>query len=128
LRAAGQTLLKTTADGEIILIPQPSDDPNDPLNWSQWWKNSVMGILGILVAVTISQGSMIVPGLPLLSIKYHESMNTVTASLLGGHQFAAGAGMFVVSALASIYGKRVFFVVGMLALFLTSIWGWRAGV
>jgi hypothetical protein len=24
--------LKTTADGAIILIPQPSDDPEDPLN------------------------------------------------------------------------------------------------
>jgi hypothetical protein len=24
--------LKTTADGSIILIPQPSDDPADPLN------------------------------------------------------------------------------------------------
>jgi hypothetical protein len=118
--------LKT--DGDMILIPQPSDDPNDPLNWSETWKNSVMGILGLLVAITISQGSMITPGLPLLALKYHTSMNTVSTSLLGGHQFAAGAGMFIVSAAATIYGKRAFFVCGMFALFLTSIWGWKAGV
>jgi hypothetical protein len=26
--------LKTTRDGRIVLIPQPSDNPADPLNWS----------------------------------------------------------------------------------------------
>ena len=25
----------------IVLVPQPSDDPNDPLNWPQWRKNMV---------------------------------------------------------------------------------------
>ncbi|KAH0843811.1 MFS transporter [Fonsecaea pedrosoi] len=29
--------LKLAADGHTVLIPQPSDDPNDPLNWS-WFK------------------------------------------------------------------------------------------
>jgi hypothetical protein len=25
--------VKTAADGKTVLIPQPTDDPNDPLNW-----------------------------------------------------------------------------------------------
>ena len=25
----------------IVLVPQPSDDPNDPLNWPAWKKHSV---------------------------------------------------------------------------------------
>ena len=25
----------------IVLVPQPSDDPNDPLNWPQWKKHTV---------------------------------------------------------------------------------------
>jgi hypothetical protein len=25
----------------IVLVPQPSDDPNDPLNWPQWKKHLV---------------------------------------------------------------------------------------
>jgi hypothetical protein len=33
--------LKTTQDGKTILIPQPSDDPNDPLNWTWLKKNTV---------------------------------------------------------------------------------------
>ncbi len=25
----------------IVLVPQPTDDPNDPLNWPQWRKHMV---------------------------------------------------------------------------------------
>lgn len=34
--------LKTTKDGSIILIPQPSADPNDPLNWSKTKKMVIL--------------------------------------------------------------------------------------
>lgn len=37
--------LKTSTDGRIILIPQPSDDPNDPLNWSQTKKNVILFVV-----------------------------------------------------------------------------------
>jgi hypothetical protein len=40
--------IKTTKDGKTALIPQPSDDPRDPLNWSWGKKHSV------LVALTFS--------------------------------------------------------------------------
>ncbi|KAK6380303.1 hypothetical protein LTS17_005492 [Exophiala oligosperma] len=28
--------------GKSVLVPQPSDDPSDPLNWSVWWKMVIM--------------------------------------------------------------------------------------
>src|SRR5579859_524348 len=31
---------KDKANTDIILIPQPSDNPNDPLNWPIWKKNA----------------------------------------------------------------------------------------
>lgn len=37
--------LKTTADGQTILIPQPSDSPNDPLNWTQFRKHLILIII-----------------------------------------------------------------------------------
>jgi hypothetical protein len=37
--------LKTSSDGRTILIPQPSDDPNDPLNWSQAKKNVILCVV-----------------------------------------------------------------------------------
>ena len=34
--------LKTAKDGRTILVPQPSDDRNDPLNWTSWKKHAVL--------------------------------------------------------------------------------------
>jgi hypothetical protein len=31
----------TGRDFHIILVPQPSDDPNDPLNWPTWQKDVI---------------------------------------------------------------------------------------
>lgn len=31
-------LLKHDASGQIVLVPQPSDSPNDPYNWPRWKK------------------------------------------------------------------------------------------
>jgi len=30
--------LKYDRTGQVILVPQPSDSPNDPLNWPRWKK------------------------------------------------------------------------------------------
>lgn len=32
------SILKHNASGEIVLVPQPSDSPNDPYNWPRWKK------------------------------------------------------------------------------------------
>jgi hypothetical protein len=38
----GTSNLKTAKDGVTVLIPQPSDDPLDPLNWSWGRKHKVL--------------------------------------------------------------------------------------
>ena len=40
--------LKKTADGRIALIPQPSDSPDDPLNWSPAKKAITLAIVGFI--------------------------------------------------------------------------------
>lgn len=32
-------------NSHIVLVPQPSDDPNDPLNWPRWKKHLTYGVL-----------------------------------------------------------------------------------
>lgn len=34
-------LLKHDVTGQIVLVPQPSDSPNDPYNWPRWKKEMV---------------------------------------------------------------------------------------
>jgi hypothetical protein len=35
----------TGSDAHIVLSPQPSEDPNDPLNWPKWKKELIVAIL-----------------------------------------------------------------------------------
>ena len=35
----------TGKDSHIVLSPQPSEDPNDPLNWPKWKKDVITVIL-----------------------------------------------------------------------------------
>lgn len=37
--------LKSSSDGHIVLIPQPSENPKDPLNWSSNKKHVVLFII-----------------------------------------------------------------------------------
>lgn len=40
-----------------VLVPQPSDDPNDPLNWSPWWKTACITAAAM---ATFTQGFVVV--------------------------------------------------------------------
>jgi hypothetical protein len=43
--------LKNKSNSDIVLIPQPSDDPNDPLNWPYWKKTAAFIPISILATV-----------------------------------------------------------------------------
>lgn len=40
-------LLKHDTTGQIVLVPQPSDSPNDPFNWPRWKKEMVCKSLSL---------------------------------------------------------------------------------
>ena len=44
-RLSQNDAIKLSRDERTILIPQPSDDPNDPLNWSQYRKNLILALV-----------------------------------------------------------------------------------
>ena len=45
--------VKSATHSENVLVPQPSNDPHDPLNWSSFWKFST---LTCATACTFTQG------------------------------------------------------------------------
>ncbi|KAJ6782515.1 hypothetical protein PWT90_01660 [Aphanocladium album] len=47
----GNVRLRTQENDQIILIPTPSSDPNDPLNWSQWRKKYIAVVLCVAMAM-----------------------------------------------------------------------------
>lgn len=50
------TNVKTTKDGKIALIPQPSDDPLDPLNWS--WTRKHLVLLSLFTPALLTDFGM----------------------------------------------------------------------
>lgn len=47
--SAGRTHLKN--NGELVLSPQPSEDPMDPLNWPSWRKFTVLLLMSLYAAI-----------------------------------------------------------------------------
>ncbi len=47
LVADGQSL-QTAQDGKTVLIPQPSSDPNDPLNWNPLKKQVILLVITVV--------------------------------------------------------------------------------
>lgn len=112
--------------GDIILQPQPSDSPNDPLNWSRTWKESIMVILAFSSGITTALGPMVTPGLHVVAAKYNVSLDMVSSLLIGFLAFWIGFTTFFTAAGANIWGKRPFFVISTVVLLVTNVWGYFA--
>lgn len=55
----------TGRNSHIVLAPQPSEDPNDPLNWSPLKKNLILGVIffGVIVHGVIPVHGFLASGL-----------------------------------------------------------------
>lgn len=110
-------------NAHVVLAPQPSEDPNDPLNWSSMKKLTIMLIVGfgtILNAATVS--GLLNAALFTLSLDFGVSIGSIT--IISGYQLlVAGATGPFVSALSRKYGKRPVFLFSSLMALIGSICG-----
>ncbi|KAH6698503.1 serine/threonine kinase 16 [Leptodontidium sp. MPI-SDFR-AT-0119] len=113
----------TGPNAHIVLVPQPSDDPNDPLNWPQWKKRTALGVtvMGeILYGAVVS--AMLNPAFYALS---YELNTTVTDMVLTtGYQclVTAVTAPFY-SAISRKWGSRPLFLGGCLIMVVAQIVG-----
>ncbi|RDW77118.1 transmembrane transport [Coleophoma cylindrospora] len=112
--------------GGVVLVPQPSDSPNDPLNWSGARKDVIMVLLAFTSGVTTSLGPMINPGLVVIAQKFNVSIGLVSQFIIGLLAFWTGAATFFTAAGASVWGKRPMFVISAVILLATNVWGFFA--
>ena len=98
---AAHNLKKGTGrNSHIILAPQPSDDPNDPLNWPLWQRDLNMGIIfmgALLFACVMTP--MISAGTAVIAVNLGVSIAKV--SQLSGYQLLVAAALGF-SALANL--------------------------
>ncbi|KAJ9628837.1 hypothetical protein H2203_002740 [Taxawa tesnikishii (nom. ined.)] len=106
----------------ILLVPQPSDSPNDPLNWPLWKKDLILFIVGFVSSVVGAYGPMLGPGFVSISQELGISINTLsqsTAWLI----LTLGLIVFLVNPVAKIWGKRPVYILSVIIMFVVSIWG-----
>ncbi|KAI5920801.1 major facilitator superfamily transporter [Camillea tinctor] len=105
----------------VILNPQPSDDPNDPLNWPLWRRDLITFILSLTAVFATALGPILAANTLTLSVWFR--LNFTYIALLTGY-FLLGvgiAGFFCVPS-GRIWGKRHLFIFGTCILVATSAW------
>lgn len=110
-------------DSHIILAPQPSEDPNDPLNWSQFSKDFALTVLcfgAVINAAT--QGPLLSAGTVTIAMEFGTSI-TAVAQISGYYLLVVGATGPFVSAFATKFGKRPVFVFSSLMGIIGAIVG-----
>jgi Major Facilitator Superfamily len=113
--------LKRARDGRTILLPQPSSDPNDPLNWTTTKKHVILIIIS-MAAFLPDYGSATgaVTLLPQAAI-WNMTADHVNHSQVG-NVFMLGAGGVVVVALSAYFGRLPILFYFLVLATATAIW------
>ncbi|KAK3389503.1 major facilitator superfamily domain-containing protein [Podospora didyma] len=110
----------------IILVPQPSDDPNDPLNWPLWKRDLITFILSMTAIFATALGPILAANTITMVIWYPALFSDV-AKLTGWYLLGVGIGGFIFVPSGRIWGKRHLFVTGTVLLVITSAWAGGSG-
>ncbi|KAH0538816.1 hypothetical protein FGG08_004592 [Glutinoglossum americanum] len=112
---------KKTANGQIILDPQPDDSLNDPLNWPVWRRNTALLSLGWHCLVGGGMTPILAAGFKNVAKTYHVTIPQV-ALTTGLYMMGLGVGSVVSSPTAILYGKRPVYLIGTLAFLFSAVW------
>ncbi|KAI6552171.1 hypothetical protein MCOR03_008525 [Pyricularia oryzae] len=102
---------------DVILVPQPTDSPNDPLNVEM-----VLLIVAMSAAVVGAYGPMLSPGFVQVSSDLGitvQMLSEATAWLI----LSIGLSLFLTNPLAKIIGRRPIYIGAIAIMFATSVWG-----
>ncbi|KAI1499888.1 major facilitator superfamily domain-containing protein [Biscogniauxia marginata] len=106
----------------IILAPQPSDSPNDPLNWATWHKDIILAIVGLSAAVVGAYGPMLSPGFVEIAAELNVTVN-ILSQATAWVILLIGISLFIFNPIAKKVGRRPVYVMSSIIMLSGSIWG-----
>lgn len=117
-------LLKVGHDAEIILLPRPTLNPNDPLNWSGWRKSLNFGLACFYALMVFAQFDASSPTWGPMSDELDFSTETLTDTwAIGCATLAIGSVMLIPFALK--YGLRPIYVLSTACTLGVMVWAAR---
>ncbi|KAL2046004.1 hypothetical protein N7G274_001451 [Stereocaulon virgatum] len=106
----------------IIFVPQPSDDPNDPLNWPLWKRDMILVILSTLSVIASTLSPLLAANTVTLSLLFDKDFAAM-ALATGYHLLGVGVAGFLFVASARVWGKRHLYLLGTVLIVVSSAWG-----
>ncbi|KAL4772704.1 major facilitator superfamily domain-containing protein [Aspergillus nidulans var. acristatus] len=116
-------LLKHDTSGEIVLVPQPSDSPNDPYNWPRWKKELFTITFGWGCGCTGAVGPLLGAAFVPLAEQFGVSLNTFVSGVQGGTIAAVAVGSLIFNCIAVKYGKRPVYLITTIGMMVACFWG-----
>ncbi|KAK4961505.1 hypothetical protein LTR10_001995 [Elasticomyces elasticus] len=109
------------SDKGSVLVPHPSNNPADPLNWSLMWKLITAISQLLYVWVLVCSALSLAPMFPFLGMQFH--LNQQQLSLLTGlNVITLGFANILIVPLSNIFGRRPISIFFGLLVVLTNVW------
>ena len=107
--------------GSGVLVPQPSADPHDPLNWSFFWKTCT---IAASTSVSFTQGFGPLALAPMFPY-YIEAYETDLASVVkftGVAILVLGFSNFIWVPISTSFGRRPVYIASQIICLVSAIW------
>ncbi|GAW15966.1 hypothetical protein ANO14919_053880 [Xylariales sp. No.14919] len=123
----GNVRLRDYHTNEVILIPTPSNDPNDPLNWSQTYKIyiAVVVCLGMLVCNFLAAGptiAIVETATDFFPNDHISNSVSRVAYFFTTTALAQGTGNFLWVPLANKFGRRPVYIISYAIYLAAALW------
>ncbi|KAK0255804.1 hypothetical protein B0A54_11065 [Friedmanniomyces endolithicus] len=109
------------SDKGSVLVPHPSNDPSEPLNWSLPWKLITALSQLLYVWVLVCSALSLAPMFPFLGMEFHLGQQQLSL-LTGLNVITLGFSNIFIVPLSNIFGRRPISIFFGLLVVLTNIW------
>ncbi|KIJ51227.1 hypothetical protein M422DRAFT_244411 [Sphaerobolus stellatus SS14] len=106
----------SATDSDIILVPQPSDDPNDPLNWPRWKKHTTYFVLTYGTVLCGALGPLVSADMVNLATEFHVSLQAMSRALGTALVATLAIATMVWSMISVKWGKRPVYLASTLIM------------
>lgn len=111
---------------DLILVPTPSDDPSDPLNWSRWRKEAAFVVLFLGTTLAGTCGPLVAPAFVEIAGDLGRPLSEI-AQINGALVLAIGFGSVLLAPMQMKWGMRPVFLLAAIVAFIGQIWAGASG-
>ncbi|KAF1813623.1 MFS general substrate transporter [Eremomyces bilateralis CBS 781.70] len=104
-----------------VLVPQPSADKHDPLNWSLWWKVSAIATSSFVTFMMAFGPLALAPMFPAYQELYHRDLEAVV-QFTGVCILVLGFSNFIWVPISTSFGRRCAYMLSISICLASMIW------